>query len=162
MLEGRAKEHRKYVYCIHNNVPEGRPYPIRSIRDGEFHYLMNLKSGESYHEKHVMVANSRLAWWPGLVEAAGRGDESAKKVMARFRNRPAEELYRVDADPYELKNLADNPRYAPVKKRLRAELHRWMKQQNDPGAAMDDPKVHAANRKAGGSAKPPRKKKPKK
>jgi len=123
---------------------------------------MYLKSDESYHEKHVMVANSRLAWWPGLVEAAAGGDESAKKVMARFQNRPAEELYRVDADPYELKNLADNPQYAAVKKRLSAELQRWMKAQKDPGAALDSPEAYSANRKAGGSTKKtPRKKKPK-
>ncbi len=163
VLEGRAKEHRKYVYCIHNNVPEGRPYPIRSISDGKFHYLMNLKPDESYHEKHVMVANSRLAWWPGLVESAAAGDESAKKVMARYQKRPAEELYRVDTDPYELKNLADNPEYAAVKKRLNAELKRWMKAQKDPGAALDTPEAYGANRKAGGTAKrAPRKKKPKK
>ena len=37
-----------------------------------------------------------------------------------------------------------------------------MKEQEDPGAAMDDPKVHAANRNAGSARKLPRKKKPKK
>jgi len=155
VLEGNTKQHREYVYGIHNNVPEGRPYPIRSVRDGEFHYLMNLKSDEAYHEKHVMVANSRLKWWPALEAAAAKGDQSAKRLMARFQHRPAEELYRVDADPYELKNLAADPEYAKVKKRLRAELQRWMTDQKDPGAAMDDPAVHAANRKAGRTAKRP-------
>ena len=158
VLEGNTKQHRKYVYGIHNNVPEGRPYPIRSIRDNEFHYLINLKSNEAYHEKHVMVARSRLAWWPALEAAAAKGEASAKRLMAKFQHRPAEELYRVDADPYELKDLADDPEYANVKKRLRSELQRWLAEQKDPGAAMDDPAVHAANRKACRTSKRPPKK----
>ena len=45
--------------------------------------------------------------------------------------------------------LADKSQYADAKKRLLGELRRWMAEQNDPGAAMDDPEVHAANRQAG-------------
>ena len=48
-----------------------------------------------------------------------------------------------------MNNLADKPEYAKAKKRLLAQLQRWMADQNDPGAAMDDPEVYAANRKAG-------------
>jgi len=57
-------------------------------------------------------------------------------------------LYKVDEDPHETVNLADNPAYAAVRKRLHSELMRWMATQKDPGAAMDDPAVHAANRRA--------------
>ncbi|MHC4169018.1 MAG: hypothetical protein ACYSWQ_18865 [Planctomycetota bacterium] len=57
-------------------------------------------------------------------------------------------------DPWEMNNLADKPEYAETKKRLLAKLRRWMAEQNNPGAAMDDPEVYAANRKAG--AKKPR------
>ena len=64
-----------------------------------------------------------------------------------------DEFYDLEEDPWEMDNLADKPEYARIKKRLRAELDRWMAEQNDPGAAMDDPEVHAANRKAG-SKKP--------
>lgn len=152
VLTGRAREHREYVYCIHNNVPEGEPYPIRSIRDREFHYLKNLKSDASYHEKHVMAENSRLVWWPELKKAADRGDARAKALLDKYHRRPAEELYRVDEDPYELTNLAGDPRYAGVKARLRAELERWMAAQNDPGAALDTPAKHAENRNAGAPA----------
>jgi len=159
VLKGKATQHRKYVYGIHNNVPEGRPYPIRSIRDGEFHYIINLTPDQAYHEKHVMIAKSRLAWWPALEAAAAKGDKSAKSLMARYQHRPAEELYRVDADPYELKDLAASPEFADIKKRLRTELHRWMAAQKDPGAAMDTPAAHAANRKAGKILKTPPKKK---
>ncbi|MCP4451892.1 MAG: hypothetical protein GY809_10550 [Planctomycetes bacterium] len=55
----------------------------------------------------------------------------------------------MDEDPWEQNNLADKPQFAQVKKRLRTELERWMAQQNDPGAAMDDAAMLAANRRAG-------------
>ncbi len=152
VLRGKADEHRRYVYGLHNNVPEGRPYPIRSIRDREFHYLANLKHQESYHEKHLMTAGLAkrydLQWWQALSDAAKQGDASAKKLFDKFHHRPAEELYRVDADPWEMHNLAGKPEHAQAKQRLRKELDRWMAEQHDTGIAMDDAKVHAANRKA--------------
>jgi len=155
VLTGKAAKHRQYVYGMHNNVPEGQPYPIRSIRNDEYHYLMNLTSDKAYQEKHIMSANSRLVWWPALEEAAKAGNASAKAMMARFRNRPAEELYRTDQDPYELKNLADEPQYAKVKAELRAELKRWMGEQGDPGAALDTREAYNANAQAHKRAKKP-------
>ena len=153
VLQGKSDKHRQYVYGLHNNVPEGNPYPIRSIRDNEFHYLVNLKHDQPYHEKHLMTEGPAkrydLQWWQALSDAAAQGDASAKKLYDKYHHRPAEELYRVDEDPWEMNNLADKPEYAKAKKRLLAELQRWMAEQNDPGAAMDDPEVHAANRKAG-------------
>ncbi len=153
VLRGTSDRHRQYVYGLHNNVPEGNPYPIRSIRDDEFHYLVNLEHDEPYHEKHLMTEGAAkrydLQWWQALSDAAAEGDGSARKLYAKYHHRPAEELYRVDKDPWEMNNLADKSEYADVKKHLRAELDRWMAEQGDPGAAMDDPEVHAANRRAG-------------
>lgn len=37
----------------------------------------------------------------------------------------------VETDPYELRNLADDPRLATVKSELRQTLGKWMKQQGD-------------------------------
>jgi len=148
VLTGEARTHRKYIYGMHNNVPEGEPYPIRSVRDSKYHYLINLTPDRAYHEKHVMTATSRLVWWPALEDAAKSGRDSAKAMMARFRNRPAEELYRTDEDPYELNNLAGDPSYAEVKATLRAELKLWMAKQKDPGAALDTRKAYDANAQA--------------
>ena len=68
---------------------------------------------------------------------AATEDEKAYKLVSRYMKRPAEELYDSQNDPYELNNLADNEQYADIKKRLSNELDRWMKEQKDPGAALD-------------------------
>jgi hypothetical protein len=52
--------------------------------------------------------------------------------------RPAEELYDLRTDPAQIENVADRPQYAEEKRRLRAELDRWMRETNDPRAAGDD------------------------
>ncbi len=145
-LLGEDQPLRKFVYGVHNNVPEGNPYPIRSIRNDQFHYLMNLIPGASYHEKHVMLMDSRLIWWPELKKAEAKGDTEAIALLKKYHNRPAEELYKVDEDIYEINNLASNPEYAEVKETLKVELKRWMEEQGDSGASMDDVAVHAENR----------------
>ena len=45
-----------------------------------------------------------------------------------------------------MNNLAEAPEHAAIKKRLSAELDRWMKEQGDPGAAQDTHEAHKAAR----------------
>ncbi|MEC9096966.1 MAG: sulfatase, partial [Planctomycetota bacterium] len=54
VLFGNTTEHRKYVYGMHNNIPEGPSYPIRTVSDGTYRYIENLRSDEIYIEKHLM------------------------------------------------------------------------------------------------------------
>ena len=46
MLLGKSDTHREFVYGIHNNVPEGPPYPIRTVSDGTYRYIRNLAPDE--------------------------------------------------------------------------------------------------------------------
>jgi len=140
VLLGRTDRHRRYVYGIHNNVPEGPPYPIRSVFDGRYRYIRNLLPDEIYIEKHLMgisgdgsLNNPYWATW--LWHAAS--DKHTYLLVRRYVRRPAEELYDTASDPYELRNLAGDPNYREAKVRLRAELDRWLAEQHDPGAALD-------------------------
>jgi hypothetical protein len=47
--------------------------------------------------------------------------------------RPPEELYDLEKDPWETKNLSDDPEYARVKQRLENVLEDWMIQTRDTG-----------------------------
>ena len=59
-----------------------------------------------------------------------------------------EELYDLDADPWELTNLADDPAHAKTLARLRADLDAWMDDQGDEGLATERalPDPRSANR----------------
>lgn len=144
VLLGKKSEHRRYVYGMHNNVPEGPPYPIRTIRTGEFRYIWNLAPQSVYIEKHMEVPKRWGDYWESWKKAT-QTDDHARRMFQRYRRRPAEELYGSNEDVYELDNLADDPQYAEIKSELRAELQRWMKAQGDPGAAQDTQAMFDAN-----------------
>ena len=140
VLRGETHKHREFVYAVHNNVPEGPAYPVRSISDGQFRYLQNLKPGEIYIEKHLMgwtgkgeLNNPYWATW--VRDAASSAD--TYKLVKRYTRRPPEALYHTAEDPYELSNLAGSEAYATLQAKLKAELGRWMEAQGDPGAKND-------------------------
>jgi len=152
VLLGRKSEHRRYAYAMHNNVPEGPPYPIRSVRDRHFRYIRNLTPEATYIEKHVMGVVEHNPYWVTWLFAS-EADPHAYAMVHRYMHRPAEELYHTSEDPFEQRNLADDPQYAEVKARLRAELDRWMQQQGDPGAKLDTHAALQACRRAANRAK---------
>ena len=45
VLHGNTDEHRDFAYGLHNNLPEGPRYPIRSVTDGKFRYIRNCSRG---------------------------------------------------------------------------------------------------------------------
>ena len=67
ILRGQKDSHRKYAYFMHNNIPEGPAYPIRSVTDGEYHYIRNLNSENLYIEKHLMTRMPLNKYWPSWV-----------------------------------------------------------------------------------------------
>jgi uncharacterized sulfatase len=139
-LENPAVPHRKYAYGMHNNVPEGPAYPIRSISDGRFRYIRNLLPDEIYIEKHLMgiQGDGQLnnPYWATWVFQSGNRLR-AEELVKRYMKRPAEQLYHTAEDPHEMNNLAGDPRYAAIQAELQDELDTWMRRQNDPGIRLD-------------------------
>ncbi len=149
VLKGASETHREFAYGMHNNLPEGPAYPIRTITNGKFRYIRNLAPDELYIEKHLM-GGGRLnnPYWATWVGADPMKPESgAYPLIKRYMSRPAEELYLTVEDPYELENLAGNPEYVAMKAKLSDELEIWMNAQNDPGKAVDTPAALKAARK---------------
>lgn len=158
VLLGEKGRHRQYVYGMHNNLPEGPAYPIRTISDGRYRYIRNLQPDEIYIEKHLMgwSGNGELnnPYWATWVRDAW-ADRKTYDLTKRYMYRPGEQLYHTAEDPYELTNLADDPAVAAVKARLSAELDRWMEEQNDPGAPQDTMKALEAARRGAHLYGPP-------
>ncbi len=123
-------------------MPEGPPYPIRAVVDEEWHFIRNLMPDRLYFEKHMMGGFRANWFWESWLAATGPWIDSpinrrAVELVNRFMRRPSEQLYNVESDPYQMKNLARDPNLAPVRDRMRAALGRWMLTQGDPGAALD-------------------------
>jgi uncharacterized sulfatase len=149
VLFGEHANHRAYAYGIHNNIPEGPRYPIRTVTDGEWRYIRNLLPDELYIEKHLMGmrGNGELnnPYWATWVRESWNNPHTYR-VTKRYMHRPAEQLYHTAMDPYEMTNLAADPAHAAIKAKLSEELDKWMKAQGDPGAPQDTHEAHRAAR----------------
>jgi uncharacterized sulfatase len=150
VLRGEADVHRRYVYGVHNNVPEGPPYPIRSVSDGRFHYIRNLSNQNLYIEKHLMgvKGDGKLnnKYWQTWVFNSF-DNPNAYRLIQRYQRRPAVELYDMEADPYEMHNLAGKQEYEAIEAELSGELDRWLASQNDPGIPQDTAQSLQASRR---------------
>ena len=134
VLRGEETSHRQYAYGLHNNIPEGPRYPIRTVTDGEWRYIRNLLPEEIYIEKHLMGIKGTGAlnnpYWATWVRDSWNNPHTYK-VVRRYMRRPAEQLYHTAEDPYEMSNLAGTPEFSEIQKKLSMELDRWMKRQGD-------------------------------
>jgi arylsulfatase A-like enzyme len=75
--------------------------------------------------------NPRMMYLTWLEKA--KTDPEAEKMIQRFRKQAEFMLFDLDADPWEMNNLADNPEYAPKLGELKESISAWMEQQGDKG-----------------------------
>jgi len=69
-------------------------------------------------------------FFAGGCEAGWRGVRTDKYMYARYRDKPWV-LYDLEADPYELNNLAEDPQAAPIREELEAKITEWMDKTGD-------------------------------
>lgn len=158
VLRGESDVHRSYAYGSHNNVPEGPPYPVRTISDGTYRYVRNLTPQNLYIEKHLMgvQGDGRLnnPYWQSWIWDSWNTPRTYELVQ-RYMHRPAEALYHTESDPYELENLAGQAGTDEIMNRLRGELDRWMTLQGDPGIDQDTHETHRAAKQGRHRYRPP-------
>jgi hypothetical protein len=75
------------------------------------------------------------------LHAEGKLDETQAALLAP--RRPAEELYLIEEDPYEVNNLVESSdkKHQRVLARLRGELDRWIEDAGDHGRELEDPAI---------------------
>ena len=129
VLLGKSTRHAEYVYGVQTTkgiINGGEGYPVRSVRDRRYKYIRNLTPDREFTCIIMRDGdNSVLASWERNPEGKGRA--------AQLRRRPAEELYDLASDPFELKNLAGEAALAAIQARLSHRLDAFMKQQGDEG-----------------------------
>jgi uncharacterized sulfatase len=152
LIEGKTKAHRDNAFFVYNSGPEGPPFSSRAATDGRFKLMWNLTpenlfavrtiNGFDYgYEDKMTDRHVRMMYLSWLEKA--KGDPAAEQMVQRFRKQPEFQLFDLDADPWEMNNLADNPEYAPQLKRLKLAVSVWMEQQGDKGAEAQPKKKKA-------------------
>jgi arylsulfatase A-like enzyme len=131
---------RQYVFSARDRCDETVDH-IRAVRSTQFKYIRNFLPNRPYLQpcaykdaKQILIA---------LREWHAAGKLTAEQLLHMRDTRPAEEFFDLQTDPQELRNLADDPKYAEQLAAMRVALERWMEETDDKGrqpesAAMFD------------------------
>jgi uncharacterized sulfatase len=131
VLNGETHAHKRFVFgeMTTRGINKGSPYfGIRSVRSEKHKYILNFTPDVTF--QNACTTSTIFKSWRKKALA---GDNEAAEKISRYENRPAEEFYAIQEDPYEWHNLANDPRYAMQKAELKQELSRWMEECGDQG-----------------------------
>lgn len=131
---------KKYSFSIQTTrgINSGSDhFGIRAVVDDQYRYIWNLTPEASFLNAVNNKGDQGSTWYQSWV-AISESDSRASELISRYKYRPGEEeLYRVATDKWCQKNLANDPSHAQVKKKLRAELLKWMEATGDSGQATE-------------------------
>jgi arylsulfatase A-like enzyme len=117
---------RTYVYSERNwhNCDEH----MRSIRSDKYKFITNAYIDLPHGTPSDLGASPS---WKSLKVLHDQGKLEPVQEMLFTVPRPAEELYDLEKDPYESRNLINDPAYTQVAVELREKLEEWRIQTND-------------------------------
>lgn len=118
IIENRTAENREYVFCEGGRLPEE-------------------KHCDEYHQIGGTTASPGDVYWP-KKKAQSEDDAHAKATMIRSRHYKyirritgENELYDLQKDPHEMKNVIHDPSYAEVVTRLQDAMLQWLQETCD-------------------------------
>jgi len=110
---------------------------IRSVRTQDFKYIRNFMTDRPYSQPTYMDVDG-VAFVKVMRQLYAQGELNEEQSRFFEANRPAEELYDLRNDPYELHNLADDPAYAEVMDKHANILTDWIERTDDQGQYPED------------------------
>lgn len=149
LMQGRvflgpeADPPRRYAFGARDRIDE-TIQRVRTVRDARYRYIRNFTPGPTfaslnrYKEKCFPIV-------PLMRRLMREGKLSGPPAELMTRSGPGEELYDTEADPYEVRNLADSmmPEHRDALTRLRAALDVWIEESGDQGRRPEPPEVVA-------------------
>ena len=124
---GRPRDH---VYLFRGRMDE-RYDTVRAIRDRRYRYIQNYSPHRPWGQQYsypFRVMPSMSSWYQAYL------DGKCNPVQARYwQPKPSQEFYDVESDPYEIKNLIDEPKHAGKIAQMRETLKRDIIRTRDTG-----------------------------
>jgi hypothetical protein len=128
---GRQKaEPRDYIFAARDRMDEAYDL-IRAVRDKRYKYIRNymwyLTRGQDINYMNQMPTMQEMR----RLNAEGKLKGPQKQYFEP--TKPVEELYDTATDPHEVKNLAGDPKYKDVLRRMRVIHAKWVRETKDIG-----------------------------
>lgn len=135
---GPDKDERDYIFATRDRYDESYDM-IRAVRDRKYKYIRNYYPEKPYllwipyRNRHPIMQEM----WRLYAEDQLDRNQS---VMFQY-PRPAEELYDVENDKYELNNLVEDASHTVVLDRMRNTLAEWQSDFGDLGSVSEEQMV---------------------
>lgn len=127
VLKSPDGPHRETVFAANNGDKFHDQSPTRMLRTSRYKYIVNLRPDAPSRKQ------PRAEW----IEQA-MTDLHAKMIVDRLNERPAEELYDIENDRYEMTNLAYSEQHRRILEKFRKEMEIIRSEQGDIGDRWED------------------------
>jgi uncharacterized sulfatase len=118
-----------YLYGFRGRTDE-RYDNVRTVRDERYIYIRHYMPYRPYGQHVEVMFNSRTTQaWKRLFDEGKLPPHQA----AFWRTKPSEELYDLNDDPDEVRNLVDSSKHKAVLQRMRRALREWQIEIRDVG-----------------------------
>lgn len=136
LMQGRdimAKDYqpREEVFAARDRCDE-TVERIRSVRTDQYLYIRNFYPKRPHLQPNAYKDGKAIVQRLRELHAGGKLDPLSEKLLFSP-ERPAEELYDWKADPWQVKNLANDPAHQATLEKLRADLDKWIADSGDKG-----------------------------
>lgn len=121
---------RDYVYGARDRMDE-RYDIIRSVRDKKYRYIRNYEPLKPYFQ--YMNTPEKGATMMELRRVAKGAEMPPAMKLFMAKQKPVEEFYDLQADPHEIKNLANDPAHLERLTRFREVHTKWIRDTRDLG-----------------------------
>ena len=111
---------------------------MRCVRERRFKYIRNFLPGIPYMQRNPYKERDYPTW--NLVKRLkAEGKLDAVQSLFAADSKPVEELYDLQTDPHEIRNLVADAAHGERLVAMRRTLNDWMARTNDQGDRMEDP-----------------------
>jgi N-sulfoglucosamine sulfohydrolase len=111
---------------------------IRSVRTKRYLYIRNFRPELRYTQPNAYKERQ----YPALQvmkELHAEGKLTPEQALFMANSKPVEELFDMQEDPHQLRNLAASEKHLSVLREMRGALERWIKETGDLGAQPEQP-----------------------
>ena len=127
VLEEEESKGWDEIYASHTFHEITMYYPMRVVRTRKYKLIWNIAYGLDYPFSTDLWGSET---WQDILK---RGEKIyGQRTIEAYIHRPKFELYDLENDPHEIKNLADDPKDAKVLKELKDKIKAFQKRTGDP------------------------------
>jgi uncharacterized sulfatase len=131
---GPKTQERKCIFAARDRMDETFDR-IRAVRSKQYKYIRNFHPELPYAQR--IAYGEEMPTMQVWRRLNGEGKLSGPQKLFFAPVKPAEELYDLNSDPHEIRNLAESPAHQAVLNDLRAALGQWIQETHDLGAVPE-------------------------